>query len=192
MLLKILKLVEKTLVVLAQQLEYLLDGIPLPSPLQPEPNQKLVALNCGVEASDKAINRIKITAQHVSTFRSSIKLCQPSNFPPFSHTTRMRNVPTANRSSSSRKGKNGMNCDGNGCGCHSHGSGDEAKSRTGGGTPEEANPRPRLITTEIKLFFEVRQAVADVVAGIVGIRERVVAAIELEEEIKRAVTIGES
>lgn len=80
--------------------------------------------------------------------------------------------------------------DDNGGGNNSHGGDDEANSRTGGGSPEKGKFGARFSKAAIELVLEVGEGGPHVgeIRGIRG-RERVVLAIEFEEDIEGVVAL---
>lgn len=132
-LLKIIKQLFKSRVCLAELLENLLYGMPLPPPLQREPNETLITFNRGMKAIDKAINGVDILIHHKCTIVSSIKLLQPSKFNPL---ILLRAGNAGNRGKPNR-GVDGYD---RGRGNGSRGSGNKANGAAGCGVAEEVDP----------------------------------------------------
>jgi len=119
MLLKILNLVQKSLVTLPELLDNFLHKIPLIRSLQPKTHQHLVPLHRRAQPRHQSVDRPQIVAQHVSTFGSSIELPQSRKFPLLRGTNRQSNTGTASSNCNHRVhrggdgGGNHGNCDHN-------------------------------------------------------------------------------
>jgi len=180
MLLKIPKQMFQNRLVLSKLLKHFLNRMSLPSPLQSKSNKSLISFHRSLKPINETINGVNII-HHMSSILHNLKLLQPRKLPLLLPRDAKRCRGEGAKPYYSMHGDDGGDKDGAGSG------GDEAEGAARGAVAEEADSRVALAEVALDIALEVGEAVAEAVEA--EERERILLAVELEEEVVGVVAL---